>query len=250
MDLFKWVRTGASLVSDAAESVAVTIVTQIKSQTANDEASIILAKKGDIIMGTYAGSGIERESVADMIDKFADWIREHESVAQAAAQICSDNSSSRDIVGLFMDASGDVSSVQAKLRDWSKSKCISTKEASAGNWEGISIVKVPNQDFVGGGGDNSTGTGGTVHAATTCKATTVKEGDGCWSVSKACKISQDDFKKYNKKGICDIMQAGDHVCCSAGSLPDFSPQPNPMARARRILSPKVTTAIPLLGKTT
>lgn len=227
VQLIKWAVTDAKLVTEDLIDVASVVSSQLKSQSDKGEASALFAKKGDTIMGTYAGSEMESQSIADMVDKFAKWGSENEGASQVAAQICTDDSSSRHILGLFMDASGDVNTVQGKLRDWGEAKCISSKDAEADTWKDIAISTVPNRDFVGGGGDNSTNAGNKVNVAATCKATTVKKGDGCWSAAKACKISENDFKKYNKKGICDSMEAGDHVCCSSGSLPDFSPQPNP-----------------------
>lgn len=61
----------------------------------------------------------------------------------------------------------------------------------------------------------------------TCANTQVRAGEGCWDVFMRCGITESLFKEYNGQNICNSLQANQHVCCSAGSLPDFSPQPNP-----------------------
>lgn len=61
----------------------------------------------------------------------------------------------------------------------------------------------------------------------TCKYTQVQSGDGCWALGERCGISQADLVKYNPaSGFCDNLIKDQYVCCSAGSLPDFSPKPD------------------------
>jgi hypothetical protein len=86
---------------------------------------------------------MESQSIADMVDKFAQWSSEHGGAAQVAAQVCSNDSASRHILGLFMDASGDARIVQGKIRDWCETKCISSKDGLADTWEEASISHSP-----------------------------------------------------------------------------------------------------------
>ncbi|KAG8163304.1 hypothetical protein KVR01_006601 [Diaporthe batatas] len=61
----------------------------------------------------------------------------------------------------------------------------------------------------------------------TCKYTQVQAGDGCWALGERCGISQADLVKYNpSSGFCDNLLKDQYVCCSSGSLPDFSPKPD------------------------
>lgn len=62
-------------------------------------------------------------------------------------------------------------------------------------------------------------------ARDTCSSIQVTAGDGCWSLAKRCNISEPDFDKFNPAPFsCNSIQTGDYVCCSAGTLPDLSPQ--------------------------
>jgi hypothetical protein len=63
--------------------------------------------------------------------------------------------------------------------------------------------------------------------ATVCAYILVQSGDSCGSLASKCGISAADFTKYNPSStLCSTLTPGEPVCCSAGSLPDLSPQPN------------------------
>ncbi|KAL3477790.1 glycoside hydrolase superfamily [Aspergillus californicus] len=60
-----------------------------------------------------------------------------------------------------------------------------------------------------------------------CSYIQVGAGDGCWALADACGITQDELTSYNTAdGFCDNLLENQYVCCSEGSLPDFSPQPD------------------------
>lgn len=60
-----------------------------------------------------------------------------------------------------------------------------------------------------------------------CKTIQVASGDSCASLASKCGLSGSDFTKYNPgTTMCSTLVPLQHVCCSAGSLPDFRPKPN------------------------
>lgn len=62
---------------------------------------------------------------------------------------------------------------------------------------------------------------------TTCTYIQVVANDGCWSLAERCGITQDLLTTYNSaSSFCDSLLPDQYVCCSEGSLPDFSPQPD------------------------
>lgn len=62
-------------------------------------------------------------------------------------------------------------------------------------------------------------------ARDTCRYIEAKAGDGCYNLAQNCGISQDDLTKFNPSPFdCDKIKIGDTICCSAGALPDLSPQ--------------------------
>ncbi len=47
------------------------------------------------------------------------------------------------------------------------------------------------------------------------------------SLAAECGITPAQFTQYNpSNSLCSTLTAGEHVCCSAGTLPDYSPKPN------------------------
>ena len=63
---------------------------------------------------------------------------------------------------------------------------------------------------------------------TTCSTIQVIYGDGCPSLAQRCGITPAQFTQYNPEpSECSSLQPGEHVCCSAGTLPNYAPQPQP-----------------------
>ncbi|KAH8900006.1 hypothetical protein GQ53DRAFT_835991 [Thozetella sp. PMI_491] len=61
-----------------------------------------------------------------------------------------------------------------------------------------------------------------------CKYAKAEAGDSCSTLAAKCGISADDFTKYNPDPkLCSQLAIGQLVCCSAGTLPNLSPKPNP-----------------------
>lgn len=225
VQLFDW--AGEGKVAGHGSQLATEAANHLQGQSGSVGTSILLMKKGDAIVGVYAGSQIEKPSAADISRRFANRDT-RQSTTQSAAQICSKDSLSTQIMGVFLDLTGDMVSVRSALRDWSKAVCIKDAEPS-GTWSDVSVSTIPGEKIPVGpaGGNSSAGGARKVQAAAECEYTQVKAGDGCWALADRCKITQEKLKEYNDPGVCDNPKEGDYVCCSEGELPDFSPQPNP-----------------------
>ncbi|OOF93333.1 glycoside hydrolase family 18 protein, partial [Aspergillus carbonarius ITEM 5010] len=58
----------------------------------------------------------------------------------------------------------------------------------------------------------------------TCSYVKVVSGDSCASLVEECGISADEFYDYNPSSdLCSTLVAGQYVCCSSGTLPNFAP---------------------------
>lgn len=62
-----------------------------------------------------------------------------------------------------------------------------------------------------------------------CETIQVNQGNGCPEMAERCGISGHNFEEYNdyKDDLCSSLRAQQHVCCTKGDLPDFSPDPQP-----------------------
>jgi chitinase len=193
---------------------------ELEDQHPTGEPTILFARSGSAIIGAYAGAQIAKSSFRDIIQEFGQkFEREANDIA---IQSCQENSTSTKLIGLFATTTGDLTKVQEAVRGWNEAKCITSasnksvrKDFSVGVIPGFRISISPdNKD-------------GQINARNTCKYTQVQPGDGCWALAQRCAISQDNLKKYNRPGVCTSPIVGEYVCCSAGTVPDLSPRPNP-----------------------
>ncbi|KAM3467141.1 hypothetical protein MY5147_008874 [Beauveria neobassiana] len=61
-----------------------------------------------------------------------------------------------------------------------------------------------------------------------CRTVQVKYLEGCPELAVKCGVSGYDLESYNPgKDFGRTLIPGQHVCCSAGELPDYRPKPNP-----------------------
>jgi chitinase len=57
-----------------------------------------------------------------------------------------------------------------------------------------------------------------------CTTIQVAYGDTCTSLAAECGISGTDFDDYNPTtDLCSTLAVGQHVCCTSGTLPDYTP---------------------------
>lgn len=190
-------------------------------QYATGEPTILFARSGSAIIGAYAGEQIAKNSFSDIIREFGQTFEGE--VNDVAVQSCQENSTSTNLIGLFATTTGDLTKVQEVVKDWNDAKCI-TSASNKSAWKDFSVGIIPGAR-ISITPDNKDGQ---IHARSTCKYTQVQSGDGCWALAQRCGISQDDLKKYNRAGVCTSPNpiVGEYICCSTGTLPDFSPKPN------------------------
>ncbi|KAM5465542.1 hypothetical protein MauCBS54593_006317 [Microsporum audouinii] len=175
------------------------------------------------------GPQLEKKSVSDVVQLFSNKAREKKEVKQVAVQACNEDSLSTEILGLFADTTGNLSSVQDALRRWNDAECLdsaSWDEKQA--WREASVTILPGQDITVGPGGLGDAAEQHIEQADTCSYTQAVAGDGCYALASRCKITQEKLVEYNgNPKLCETLVVGQYVCCSPGKLPDFSPQPNP-----------------------
>lgn len=185
----------------------------------------LFAKYGNSIVGIYGGLQLEKKSLSALIRNTLDRFQP-QNAKQAAVEYCKDDSLSSQMFGIFVDNSGDVATVQAALRGWSKAECLSGAWDSESIWDSARISMVPGSEILVG---PSTGHNNTIFKRATCSYTQAVSGDGCWALADRCKITQAQLVQFNgDTDLCSAnkIQVGKYYCCSAGTLPDFTPQPN------------------------
>jgi chitinase len=190
----------------------------------------MFARSGDVVAGLYVGSQIQKHSAAGIIEKLISTATTGASGGNLALQLCESQAISTEIFGLYVDITGNVSTVQEHLKNWNEAECIVGSDHDT-TWQSTPISMIPGteisvQPVMGG---NDTFNAGGLVRRNTCSYTQAVAGDGCYALAQRCGITQDQLAQFNGGGnFCgSAIQLGQYVCCSAGTLPDFTPQPQP-----------------------
>jgi hypothetical protein len=204
----------------------------------NCASTIVFAKAGQAVVGLYVGSQIEKAGAASIVkDAFAARTSAGKVPIRVGAQICGPEPYRAQTFGIYADNKGNISAVQAVVRDWSTGICFSEfdqEEVLEDTAVGI-LSAIMDETSVTVNSPDSNGEHERkrepqkLHSRATCSYAQADPGDGCWALTQKCKISQADLIRYNggKSDFCSTLKSGQYVCCGPGTLPDFSPQPNP-----------------------
>ncbi|KAK7990452.1 glycoside hydrolase [Apiospora arundinis] len=197
--------------------------------------TIKFAYFGSVAVGVYSGSGFANRGVlGPVLGALSRQVRSDDNVAEeTSAQLCS-NSSSRYSLGVMINTKGNLGAVQHALYTWKNSSCIDGG-TTVSDWKSVTY-HVPSlllSQYNSSATNNTRGTQrrGVLRQLTiraeACTTIQVHSGDSCGSLAAQCGISASDFTKYNpSSSLCSGLVEGQHVCCSAGSLPDFTPKPD------------------------
>jgi len=199
--------------------------------------TLMFARSVDNVVGAFAGGNLTKSTVADLIGKQIESISTVSGqnlpatyVLQASYPSSPNGSASQTPLdtrfSLFADLTSNLSLVQTFLSEYT---------TNVG--EGVDIRHME-------GGGNSVHTSVTILGSTVssnasisdhpiearalCRDSQVVEKDSCGALVTRCGISGADFTKFNSKtaNLCSTLKPKQYVCCSAGELPDHTPQPS------------------------
>jgi chitinase len=191
----------------------------------------LIARSGSTIAGVFVGSQVKKQSGAAIVEKLK---TTEISASQIALQLCDTeviNQRNTEMLGFFVDTGGSLSAVQKALKNWNIAQCYNGSDDTV-IWQDTPVSIIPGQTIsvipTTGPSDNSTIQTARLVRRDTCSYTQAQPGDGCWSLAQTCGITQEQLEDYNGgPDFCNNVPVGQYVCCSSGSLPDFSPQPQP-----------------------
>lgn len=227
-----WVDSDSPQSLTGLQSMMEHLILYISSQD-NDSDSIVFVKLGKTAIGIFAGSQIHSQGIdVSTLREFENKIHDMNTKKSIIAQLCGNGRSSRYSLGIVLSMTGDIALLQEAAKTWKIGACLPSNGDSAA-WISVN-VSMSEQTAV-----NSTAHpqhNNTTKSTTSkrdsiirsdCTTTTVASGDTCSSLAAECGISPADFTNYNpSSSLCSSLAAGQHVCCSSGTLPDFAPQPN------------------------
>lgn len=141
-----------------------------------------------------------------------------------AVQWCSpvNGSADRQSFGIVLDLQGNISAVQSAMASWAAGECLPADGDDRKSWS----ASFPSISTTLDSSNTSVSGRGMVTTRDTCRYIQAESGDGCWALTQRCGITEQELESYNGgASFCNNININQYVCCSPGSLPDFSPQP-------------------------
>ncbi|OTA05027.1 chitinase [Trichoderma parareesei] len=200
--------------------------------------TVLFASFGSTSVGIYIGQGLHNQGIANNALAYLEHsiaLSNASHSAKVAMQFCQPGQTSHHIFGLMATGNGTFATVQDALKSWSKAEClkIPAVQNATGTVPLVMPLLTPSPNI---NSTNSTWTHGNatpiqgkaLAPRASCSTIQVVSGDSCGSLAQRCGITPAQFTKYNPaSNECSALQVGEHVCCSAGTLPNFAPQPQP-----------------------
>lgn len=225
-----WWGSIRSDVSDNTHS-AVELIQKRLPYMANHSIDSMFSYSGNTVVGLYIGRRLHGPEVATKaVQKLAEYIEDGPITRRTALQYCKRTS---DVgFGIVVDTNMDIAAVQQIVRRWNNAECLTKFDGTRGPFH----TSLQMKDSISAATRHPAHARrhpvrrhghGHVHRRNTCSTIRVNFGDTCPSLADECGISGAEFSKYNPDdSLCTSLMPGQYVCCSAGELPDMSPQPN------------------------
>ncbi|TPX06880.1 uncharacterized protein E0L32_002376 [Thyridium curvatum] len=234
---------------EAEPAQVVSAATEIQfymSNTTELGPNTFFAHYGEAVVGVYAGAGLDKRGVAlGVLEDFVRHVEANGISKRLVFQSCEANRSSEVALGIVADTSGGLTALASVLRSvaaWSEGQCLTGGFDGSATRQGRPLWVAPEAYKLFNASQPFSNT--TSHNLTTlqhrpfnrltriavaeCRTVQVSSGEYCDALARKCNISANDFMKYNPaSGFCSTLVPGQWVCCSAGTLPDRSPKPNP-----------------------
>ena len=208
---------------------------------ATNNSVILFARAGKTSVGLYIGKGLQNERTGYFaLTSFENAVASAvQGTGTVAMQLCQPGNDGDHVFGIIATSNSTFQPIQDALQSWSNAECLSFSNTT--NIPGLAYITTPLVlNLPQGNATNSTiqtnSTSGSTSKRSwtgrfqrrdTCSYIQVASGDGCYSLSQKCGITQAQLTQYNPApNFCSSLQPSEYVCCSAGTLPDFAPKPN------------------------
>jgi chitinase len=171
-------------------------------------------------VGVCIGLAIDNAATASsVIQMLNDQVNSQSTSTSLLVQLCGHGRTSDHVFGVVADMTRDIDSVQNAVKSWNEGLCVDVRDSTSASrdvniWE-TALSPLQNESSTG----NWSLSTRRIHAQDGCKTITANSGDGCSSLASRCGITQVLFTSYNPgPSLCNIIQVGQTVCCSAGRM--------------------------------
>ncbi|KAJ8126287.1 hypothetical protein O1611_g7351 [Lasiodiplodia mahajangana] len=234
--------------SSASVASVVAALKQLETYSALTSAScnetINFAKSGSVAVGIYAGSRLANQGlVSSVIAQLSTHVKSEGNLPEELlVQLC-ENHSARYSLGIYISTNSDLSAAQHAVQSWKNNTCVTSVDATVDTaWQKVSYL-IPSRLGSNSSTVNSTipssnssiisnkaafprSDAGKLGIRDTCSTVQVVAHDTCATLAAECGITPAEFTDYNPSStLCSTLVPGQHVCCSSGTLPDYTPSP-------------------------
>ncbi|KAL2834835.1 hypothetical protein BJY01DRAFT_259367 [Aspergillus pseudoustus] len=177
------------------------------------------ALAGEAAVGVYVGSALSAQGVLpSILETLVEHVQNEGFSDTLLVQLCDANGrSSRYGLGVIaVTGSGHLAAAQAAVQTWRNGSCVAAaSDQTAQTWQSIAFsVPTPPESS-------------SASKSTSAAAVQIVSGGTCTTIAEECGVTLAEFEGYNDEELCDTpLQPDQYVCCSAGTLPDYSPQPD------------------------
>ncbi|KAI8943235.1 hypothetical protein NX059_001257 [Plenodomus lindquistii] len=241
-----WWDHGHGLAASGARSVVRQMRKYINhGHGVTDRPLIMFGQSGQAAIGLYIGQGLLNKGFAPALKVFEDNLANlNVSTPSLAVQLCGPEYDSTHIFGMVLTSNATFSPIQNAIKQWNNASCLSFSGSTSLTGQATFATPLSALNGTSNSTISSDGTAAGVskrhnkhigfhsrhshlHARAECKTVQVQSGDSCAGLAKKCGISAADFTKYNPASdFCAKLMPKQHVCCSSGTMPSFSPKPN------------------------
>ncbi|KAL4938844.1 hypothetical protein BDV06DRAFT_231514 [Aspergillus oleicola] len=241
-----WWKEGYGLAAAGIKS----LVKQVRKYAENGHGTterpfMIYGQSGQATIGLYIGQGLLNEAIGEFALKTFQDNLEHLNVSTTtlAMQLCGPGYGNTHIFGIIATSNGTFTPIQDAIKSWANGTCLSFSGST--KFPGPAKFTTPllhsnrtlattNSTIASNSAiharahhRHSTIHARALHRRAECRTVQVDPNTGCPEAAQKCGISASDFTKYNPgDDFCKNLKPKQHVCCSSGDLPDFSPPQN------------------------
>ncbi|RYP62222.1 hypothetical protein DL771_009821 [Monosporascus sp. 5C6A] len=199
-----------------------------------DQPFTMFARSGQATLGIYVGRALKSQELSTVaLGALEERLSSlGASTPELAMQLCGPNYSGAHVFGLMLSTNGTFGAVQEAITGWSHARCLALPHSADIKGQVQFTMPLPSMVLA----SNTTSpallkrgaTGLDLHPRADCRTIQVQDKDICDTLASRCGISRKDFDKYNvgDDKFCNGLKAKQHICCSAGSMPDFAPPQN------------------------
>jgi chitinase len=201
--------------------------------TGNPQKPEIFGYSNQVAAGIYLGGSLQKvTNVEFAIGNLRNFLSDT-SYSTVAIQYC--GGSANETIGVAVDLNGDIPTVQKYVKTWHKGNCLSNFDKTTTGSTSLAFQSslnkanrtVSTQSRVSRNSRNSHGhhvSHTHQRRADTCSYVEVFSGYTCTTLVSECGITSTEFYDFNTASdLCSSLAVGQYVCCSSGSLPDFTP---------------------------